>query len=59
MQKPLVGIVMGSDSDLSIMQETSKILDEFGVPYEITVISAHRAPEKNIQLCQKCERKGV
>jgi 5-(carboxyamino)imidazole ribonucleotide mutase len=42
--KALVGIVMGSDSDLPVMAEATAILEEFGVPYEISVASAHRAP---------------
>lgn len=41
---PLVGIVMGSDSDLPVMAEATAVLEEFGVPYEISVASAHRAP---------------
>ena len=43
--QPLVGILMGSDSDWPIMQAAAKILKEFGVPYEARVISAHRAPD--------------
>jgi 5-(carboxyamino)imidazole ribonucleotide mutase len=43
-KKPLVGIVMGSDSDLAVMSEATAVLEEFGVPYEISVASAHRAP---------------
>jgi 5-(carboxyamino)imidazole ribonucleotide mutase len=43
--KPLVGIVMGSDSDWPVMQEAAKILKEFGVPYEARVVSAHRTPD--------------
>jgi len=46
MIKPLVGIVMGSDSDLPVMQEAKKILDGFGIPSEMTVASAHRTPER-------------
>lgn len=42
--KALVGIVMGSDSDLPVMAEATAVLEEFGVPYEISVASAHRAP---------------
>ncbi len=42
MSKPLVSIVMGSDSDLEIMREAGKALDEFGIAYEIDVTSAHR-----------------
>lgn len=45
MSKVLVGIIMGSDSDLPVMQESAKILKEFGVTHEVKVLSAHRAPE--------------
>ena len=44
-KKPLVGIVMGSDSDLGVMAEATAVLEEFGVAYEISVASAHRAPD--------------
>ena len=43
--KPLVGIVMGSDSDWPVMQAAAKMLKEFGVPYEARVVSAHRTPD--------------
>ena len=42
--QPLVGIVMGSDSDLPVMREAAEICEEFGIPYEIRVVSAHRTP---------------
>lgn len=42
----LVGIIMGSDSDLEVMSEAAKILDELGIPYELTIVSAHRTPER-------------
>ena len=42
---PMVGIVMGSDSDWPVMQAAARILDEFGVPYEARVVSAHRTPD--------------
>jgi len=42
----LVGIIMGSDSDLEVFSEAAKVLEEFGVPYDLTVGSAHRAPER-------------
>ena len=45
-KQPLVGIIMGSDSDLPIMRDAAKIFDEFKMPYEITVVSAHRTPER-------------
>ena len=43
---PLVGIIMGSDSDLSIMQEAARVLESLGVTHEVTVVSAHRTPER-------------
>jgi len=45
---PLVGVVMGSDSDWNVMREASALLDEFGVAHEVEVVSAHRTPEKMI-----------
>ena len=45
-ESPLVSIVMGSDSDLEIMNETAKALDDFGIAYEIDVTSAHRSPAR-------------
>jgi 5-(carboxyamino)imidazole ribonucleotide mutase len=45
MSNPVVGIIMGSDSDLDVMSEAAKTLDEFGVEYEVRVISAHRTPD--------------
>ena len=41
-----IGIIMGSDSDLPVMQEAAKILDQFEIPYELSIVSAHRTPEK-------------
>lgn len=46
MSSPLVGIIMGSDSDLDVMSEAAKLFDEFAVPYEVRVISAHRTPDE-------------
>jgi phosphoribosylaminoimidazole carboxylase len=43
---PLVGIIMGSDSDLPIMRDAAAVLDGFGVEYELTIVSAHRTPER-------------
>ncbi len=45
-KKPVVGILMGSDSDMPVMENTTKTLKDFDIPYEISVLSAHRAPEK-------------
>ena len=44
--RPLVGIIMGSDTDLPVMTETAKMLDKFAIPFEIEVISAHRSPAR-------------
>jgi 5-(carboxyamino)imidazole ribonucleotide mutase len=57
--KPLVSIVMGSDSDLEIMNEGVKALDEFGIPYEIDVTSAHRAPRKTAKFASEAASRGV
>lgn len=45
-QQPLVGIIMGSDSDLNVMKEAAQILTHFDIPFEIDIVSAHRTPEK-------------
>lgn len=59
MKKPLIGIVMGSDSDLSIMQEAANILDDFNVPYDITISSAHRSPELTARYAKNADPKGL
>ena len=53
-----VGIVMGSDSDLSVMSKAADILEELGVEYEITVISAHREPDVFFEYAKSAEAKG-
>lgn len=53
-----VGIVMGSDSDLSVMSKAADILEELGVEYEITVISAHREPDVFFEYAKSAEEKG-
>ncbi len=52
-------IMMGSDSDLSVMESASKLLKEFKIPYKMTVSSAHRTPERTIKLVMEAEEKGV
>ncbi len=59
MNKPLVGIIMGSDSDLPVMKEAAKILDEFEVKYELTIVSAHRTPEKLFEYAKSAEKRGL
>ncbi|MDN4614406.1 5-(carboxyamino)imidazole ribonucleotide mutase [Leifsonia sp. F6_8S_P_1B] len=56
---PLVSVVMGSDSDWSVMEEASRVLSEFGVAHEVEVVSAHRTPEKMIAFGQEAAGRGV
>lgn len=56
---PLVGVVMGSDSDWPTMQAAAKILAEFGVPYEARVVSAHRTPDLMFEYATAAERRGL
>ena len=58
-KKPIVAIVMGSDSDLPVMEEAAKILADFQVPYEITVSSAHRSPERTADYARKAAGRGI
>src|ERR1700678_2868437 len=59
MSKPLVSIVMGSDSDFDIMREAGKAVDEFGIAYEIDVPSAHRSPERTADFARKVASRGI
>ncbi len=59
MSKPLVSIVMGSDSDLEIMREAGKALEEFGIAYEIDVTSAHRSPDRTADFARKAAGRGI
>src|SRR5580700_11466622 len=59
MSKPLVSIVMGSDSDLDIMREAAKALDDFGIAYEIDVTSAHRSPDRSADFAKKAADRGI
>ena len=56
---PVVGIIMGSDSDLEIMSEAAKVLEKLGLPYEMTVISAHRTPEKIWEYASMAKERGL
>ena len=58
-QSPEVGIVMGSDSDLEIMEETAAILTKFGIPFEMTVASAHRSPKRAAELAASARKRGI
>lgn len=56
---PLVGIIMGSDSDLPVMKAAAEILDFFAVPYELTVVSAHRTPQRMMQYAETAKERGL
>jgi len=54
-----VGIIMGSDSDLPVMQEAAKVLDELNIAYEITVVSAHRTPHRMYEYAEQAADRGI
>ncbi|MFN3962941.1 MAG: 5-(carboxyamino)imidazole ribonucleotide mutase [Fimbriimonadaceae bacterium] len=56
---PLVGILMGSDSDLPTMQPAADALEEFGIPYELEVVSAHRTPKRMFDYAQSARARGL
>ena len=59
MKKPLVGIIMGSDSDLPVMQEAAEILDQLNIDYELTIVSAHRTPERMYEYAKSAQNRGL
>jgi 5-(carboxyamino)imidazole ribonucleotide mutase len=59
MNKPSVGIIMGSQSDLGIMKEAAEVLDELGVLYELTVVSAHRTPLRMVEYATDARKRGL
>lgn len=59
MANPIIGIIMGSDSDLPVMQPAADILKEFGIDYELTVVSAHRTPLRMVEYAQKAKERGL
>lgn len=58
-QTPLVGIIMGSDSDLPVMQTAADVLTYFKVPFELTVVSAHRTPQRMFQYAGTAKERGL
>ena len=58
-RQPQVGIVMGSDSDLGVMEETAAILRKFDVPFEMTVASAHRSPQRAAEFASRAKDRGI
>jgi 5-(carboxyamino)imidazole ribonucleotide mutase len=59
MSHPSVGIIMGSDSDLPVMQEAAKVLEELGVSFEMTIVSAHRTPERLYEYSRTAHDRGL
>ena len=59
LQTPIVGIIMGSDSDLPVMQAAADVLKEFEIPFELTVVSAHRTPARMMEYAQTARERGL
>ena len=59
MKKPLVGILMGSESDLPIMEKAAEVLEEMGISYEMEISSAHRLPDKTAQYAKTARKRGI
>ena len=59
MTKPVIGIIMGSQSDLRVMKEAAEILEELSIPFELTVVSAHRTPLRMVEYASQARTKGV
>ncbi|WP_421977303.1 5-(carboxyamino)imidazole ribonucleotide mutase [Roseivirga seohaensis] len=59
MSKALVGIIMGSQSDLRVMSDAASVLEELGVPFEVTIVSAHRTPHRMVDYAEKAIENGL
>lgn len=59
MSKPLVGIIMGSDSDLPVMSAAAQMCEEFGIAYEVSIVSAHRTPDRLVEYSQNASDRGL
>jgi len=59
MAKPIISIIMGSDSDYTIMKEACDVIESFNIAYEVDVVSAHRTPEKLIDYATKASNRGI
>src|SRR6201985_2707222 len=59
MSNPIVGVIMGSDSDLQVMKPAADMLEEFGIPFELTVVSAHRTPLRMVQYAMQAADRGL
>lgn len=58
-KKPIVGILMGSESDLIIMQSAAETLDKFGISYELVITSAHRSPQQTMTYTKNADQRGI
>lgn len=59
MTKPLIGIIMGSQSDLKVMKDAAEVLEELGIPYELTIVSAHRTPQRLVEYASTARSRGL
>ncbi|HSF51662.1 MAG TPA: AIR carboxylase family protein, partial [Nitrososphaeraceae archaeon] len=59
MTKSQVAIIMGSDSDLKVMKEAAEILEYFDIPYELTIVSAHRTPVRLMKYSLNAKKRGI
>jgi len=59
LSKKEVAIIMGSDSDLTIMKDAAEILEDFDIPYDLTIVSAHRTPKRMVQYATQAGQKGI
>jgi len=59
MSKALVGIIMGSDSDLAVMSAAAEMCEEFGIAYEVDIVSAHRTPQRLVEYSSSAEKRGI
>jgi 5-(carboxyamino)imidazole ribonucleotide mutase len=59
LKRPVVSIIMGSDSDLPVMKPAAEFLQELGIPFELTVVSAHRTPERLMKFASTAARRGI
>lgn len=57
--KPSIGIIMGSKSDLNVMNQAAEVLDMLGVPYELTIVSAHRTPHRMVEYAENARSRGL
>ena len=59
MTKPLVGIIMGSQSDLKVMKQAAEFLEEMKIPFEVTIVSAHRTPARMVKYASDARKRGL